>query len=473
MVNVLDMPRRTLSFILFILLMGSLKAGNSPADSTLVYPQIAVGGGFETLLLLTNPSASTWMGELRIPEFGAGSSVKWSLNGEDQSGQDRQLIEIGPWSTESYLIGAGSDQAAIAGSLWIVSNGQGAATPASTLFIRFDTGEELVDEVSTSAVGGARRLVFPAEIDGEKSIDTGLALRFAPPDLEVQAEPELAPVRAYLLDGDGLQLEEAEISDPTALFIDELFAMPAGEEHFVGSVFLDADRDFFLTVLRQRLLPGGRFQLTSVDPVPTDEPLPPAQHARYRVTFEATWSSQTHPDSFPPGAHFSPLIGGTHNQQVSFWQEGEPASPGIEAMAERGLTSPLDSEVQAAIGEGTAGAVLRGSGTSSPGSVAFEFEVDLAFPLVTLVTMVAPSPDWFVGVSSLPLFSDGQWLQRMVVSLQPYDAGTDSGISFLSPNDDTQPQQPIQELTGAPFLNQDEVLALGTFTFTRIRSLSE
>ena len=42
---------------------------------------------------------------------------------------------------------------------------------------------------------------------------------------------------------------------------------------------------------------------------------------------------------------------------------------------------------------------LRGS----PGSTQFEFEVSRDYPLVTLVTMVAPSPDWFVGVSALSL----------------------------------------------------------------------
>ena len=38
----------------------------------------------------------------------------------------------------------------------------------------------------------------------------------------------------------------------------------------------------------------------------------PAFRAVYRVTFEADWSSQTHPVDFPSSAHFSPLVGMTH-----------------------------------------------------------------------------------------------------------------------------------------------------------------
>ena len=69
------------------------------------------------------------------------------------------------------------------------------------------------------------------------------------------------------------------------------------------------------------------------------------QTAQYRVTFQATWSASSHPSQFPGDrAHFSPLIGGVHNSEVSFWDAGQIASDGIENMAEIGAVSPLDSE---------------------------------------------------------------------------------------------------------------------------------
>ncbi len=116
----------------------------------------------------------------------------------------------------------------------------------------------------------------------------------------------------------------------------------------------------------------------------------------YEVTFDATWSSQTHPQAITSGAHFSPLIGATHNDQVSFWHSGGIASPGIELMAETGGRSALQSEIEAAIDQRTTQNLILGSGTASPGVTSTTFEISDSHPLVTLVTMVAPAP---IGLS--------------------------------------------------------------------------
>jgi len=188
--------------------------------------------------------------------------------------------------------------------------------------------------------------------------------------------------------------------------------------------------------------------------------------ARYEVRFDATWSAASHPISFPANAHWSSLIGGTHDASVHFWNAGELATQGIQDMAERGLTSPLDLEVEAAITTGHAGEVIRGGGIAvSPGTVATTFEVTQSFPLVTLVTMIAPSPDWFVGVSSLSLLQGDEWIGLVHVPLFAWDAGTDSGTSYTSPNQPTNPHVPIAPNGAAPFANGTP---LGIFTFTRV-----
>ena len=190
----------------------------------------------------------------------------------------------------------------------------------------------------------------------------------------------------------------------------------------------------------------------------------PAQASivHYEVTFDATWSKATHPNAYPDGAHFSPLIGGTHNGSVVFWEPNGLASLGIQNMAELGATSQLRKEVNAAIGLGTAKNVLAGSGLGSPGKTSLLFDVDSDFPLVTLVSMIAPSPDWFVGVHGLPLFENGVWRDNVVVQLLPYDAGTDSGATFTSPDLVTSPHVGISQITGNPFGGTGP---LGTFTF--------
>ena len=212
----------------------------------------------------------------------------------------------------------------------------------------------------------------------------------------------------------------------------------------------------------------------AVEVPPVSAPLPPAPKAaptsaRYRVTFQATWSAATHPLEFPASAHFSPLVGGTHAAQVTFWREGVPATTGIKDMAERGLTSTLTQELNAAIAAGTAQYAFTGGGIgSSPGLATAEFEISLAYPLVTLVSMIAPTPDWFVGVAGLPLFEDGQWVDERRIELLPWDAGTDSGQTFTSPDLVTSPPAPIARIVSAPLAPNGRPAPLGTFTFTRL-----
>jgi len=189
--------------------------------------------------------------------------------------------------------------------------------------------------------------------------------------------------------------------------------------------------------------------------------------AAYTVTFDGTWSDDTH-EGLPPDPHFSGLIGATHTDEESFWLPGLLASPGIENMAEEGSKEPLATEVDEAIAAGTAETKLSGGGiTPSPGSVSLSFMISEDFPLVSLVSMIAPSPDWFVGVRDLSLCVDDGWLDLLIVDLLPYDAGTDSGETFTADNDNTDPQEPITLIDGDPFHVMGILVPLGTFTFER------
>lgn len=110
--------------------------------------------------------------------------------------------------------------------------------------------------------------------------------------------------------------------------------------------------------------------------------------------------------------------------------------------------------------------MLDGGGINpSPGVRRLVFSLSEAYPLVTLVSMVAPSPDWFVGVAGLRLFEDGAWVDTLVVDLFAYDAGTDSGTTYAAPNQVTDPPQPIAKIETGPFLVNDEVPPVATYTF--------
>ena len=82
--------------------------------------------------------------------------------------------------------------------------------------------------------------------------------------------------------------------------------------------------------------------------------------------------------------------------------------------------------------------------------------------------MIAPSPDWFVGVSGLDLLATGEWIEQRVIELFPYDAGTDSGSSYVSPDEPTGSPELIHRAETEPFLIDGTVPPVGTFTITRL-----
>ncbi len=165
-----------------------------------------------------------------------------------------------------------------------------------------------------------------------------------------------------------------------------------------------------------------------------------APTARYRVTLVVEWSDTTHPLTLPPGWHTSPAVLTTHARASDLFEVGGFATAGIEAMAETGSTSNLRSELTA---NPTVQSVAIGTGINRSGSDTLEITATQSNELLSLVTMLAPSPDWFVGFSGVPLYVDGSWVNRTVLDLGAYDAGTDSGAAFTSANSDTQPRPVI------------------------------
>ncbi len=201
----------------------------------------------------------------------------------------------------------------------------------------------------------------------------------------------------------------------------------------------------------------------------TITPQEPDANARYRLTFNATWSAQTHPTEFPPSAHFSGLIGMTHNSSITLFSQGELASDGIKNMAETGGKNPLEAEIQAFISNGTGNKLISGAGiNSSPGNVSLEFDITSTHSLVSMVSMLAPSPDWFIAVSNINLIENNNWVTSKIITVDIYDSGTDSGVTFISPDDPTVPRIAIFKITTPPLAVNNVVAPLGSITFTKI-----
>ena len=157
---------------------------------------------------------------------------------------------------------------------------------------------------------------------------------------------------------------------------------------------------------------------TSLSPPASDPVAAFPSTAVYDVVFQGRWITAVTPGGVPSGAHFSRLIGGVHSDAVTFLESGGMASAGVESMAEDGAWTDLQGEVQDA-GSGALSVLAGDTDSISPAtSKTLTATLTTEYPRITLVTMVAPSPDWFVGVSGLPLLDDqGHWLRSHEVHL--------------------------------------------------------
>lgn len=203
---------------------------------------------------------------------------------------------------------------------------------------------------------------------------------------------------------------------------------------------------------------------------------PTSQTARYEIEFDTNWSAVNFPTNFPENRHFSGLIGLTHNQEVRVIEPNVLADDGVVSVAETGSKDILISEVNTLQNLGVAGNLISGDGIPvNDDDVDVQFDISQDFPLVSVITMLAPSPDWFTGIDSVELFVNGAWVNEVTVQALVYDAGSDSGVTFTSENDPTNPRVPVSLLTtpradtdfeqGVHYQNQ---LHIGTFKLKRV-----
>lgn len=198
--------------------------------------------------------------------------------------------------------------------------------------------------------------------------------------------------------------------------------------------------------------------------------------AIYDITFSSTWNSTDH-NSIPENAHWSKLVGATHKSPNVFLQSGFLASTGIKNIAEIGNNTVFNSEVTNEINKGEADQYINGTYLNSPtGAILIpELVVNKEFPLLSLVSMIAPSPDWMIAINSFSLLGeDGNWKTSEDINLFVYDAGTDSGTDYASENSISSPFQPISIINGFPFNgNKVGILSIRLKSVSDINDISD
>lgn len=198
--------------------------------------------------------------------------------------------------------------------------------------------------------------------------------------------------------------------------------------------------------------------------------------AVYNVTFTNFLTPENFGDVIPPtGLVFSPLAGVSHSNRISVLTIRGFASPEIEAIAENGNNAPLLELARTLRMErGVVRSVVGASGPTMPGmNTTLELVVNCKNPFISVVSMIAPSPDWIVQINNFDtVMPDGEFISEASGMLIAYDGGTDSGDMFTDPADlsldePTEPPQNIAPLVEDPTDPFGDV-AVGSFTVQRI-----
>jgi hypothetical protein len=134
-----------------------------------------------------------------------------------------------------------------------------------------------------------------------------------------------------------------------------------------------------------------------------------------------------------------------------------------------GKHDPLDAEIKDAITAGNATALAESEPLKDFSQKAtMEMKVDGTHPVVSLVAMIAPSPDWFAGVSGVDLTENGAWVATKTVDVQPWDSGGDDGTTYLADDVDTNPKKPTSLNRSPHFTRGGAVQPVARITFTRM-----
>jgi hypothetical protein len=213
-------------------------SGSTPQNpDAIFYPQLAVGGGYEVVLLVSNKSDSAWTGMAK--PLSEGGTLDYLMT----------PISLAPRETKKFVLTGGATT--VSAGLEIFGNpGFPTSRIAVAYFFNYLENGNLVDSIGVPKGQAAKRFIFPVE--RSPSVNTGIAIRR-------RANQGSSSISMGLFDARGVQ-EQSVVFLIGARFLTELFTLPS---EFLGSVVVESQDEFYLVVLRLETTQTG-FQLTSV-----------------------------------------------------------------------------------------------------------------------------------------------------------------------------------------------------------------
>lgn len=189
--------------------------------------------------------------------------------------------------------------------------------------------------------------------------------------------------------------------------------------------------------------------------------------ATYSMQLTMNWAAPAF--VIPTGAHVTSLIGMVHNKDTFLWKENTLATAGLEDVAEVGNTTRMNTEIDAILARNKAGSKFQLPAPAINGSTTTVLQLNTYFSNVSLTSMIAPSSDWFMGISKADLMENGHWRDSLVMEIKVYDAGTEEGNAFDYNNPATSPQQPVKQLLQSALTNNiSSNAAIATVRFKKM-----
>ena len=193
------------------------------------------------------------------------------------------------------------------------------------------------------------------------------------------------------------------------------------------------------------------------------------------VTIEVhnVWTAARHPTDFPTavwpgdanGAHISPPVVVSHAAGYPLYATGSLATTGVAQTATTGSRETIVPEItdcQTAgncfdYAVGSTNATIRGADQKQ----SLTININSTYSRLSAVHMLAPSPDWFTGISDIELCQGNKWTSQ-IIEANPYDAGVDDATTFVHTNAPSSPATTIARLA-TPF---DSSLGVAIYTIT-------
>jgi hypothetical protein len=221
--------------------MGAYEYSSSQATDVIVYPQVAVGGGYQVVIIINNKSDSSWSGTGK------------PLQNDGSLDYLTTQIDLGPKETKKFVLTGGSTTQACGYEIYGNSGSLNSAITASFFYNHFQN-EQLQDSVGVPKSQRAKKFTFPVE--RTSAIDTGLSIRR-------RANQPTSQIALTLIDENGNRLQQVYTGSNTSGFFPSFFTdIPSS---FMGSIVAESPDDFYIVVIRMENTQTG-FQLTAVPP---------------------------------------------------------------------------------------------------------------------------------------------------------------------------------------------------------------